>query len=445
MKLWDKGQNTDKLIENFTVGRDREFDILLAPFDVLGSMAHATMLKEVGLLQASELEQLLGELKNIYQRIEKGEFTISNEVEDVHSQVEFLLTQKLGEAGKKIHTGRSRNDQVLVDTKLYLRSEIKQIVELVEVLFSRFQSLSEQHKNVLLPGYTHFQVAMPSSFGLWFGAYAEALTDDLESLLAAYKLSNKNPLGSGAGYGSTFPLNRTLTTELLGFESLHYNVVYAQMSRGKTEKALATGMASVAATLARLSMDVCLYMSQNMGFVTFPAHLTTGSSIMPHKKNPDVFELIRAKCNRLQSVPQEIGSIIQNLPSGYHRDMQLVKESLFPAIEELKSCLQIADYMLANIIVKDNILDDAKYDYLFSVEVVHDLVKQGLPFREAYKQVGSMIEDGAFKPNKVLNYTHEGSIGNLCNTEIKQSFIKTKEQFQFEKTEEALRKLAKGV
>lgn len=441
MKLWDKGQNTDQLIESFTVGRDREFDLLLAPFDVLGSMAHATMLCEAGLLQTDELDSLLIELKNIYLQIEKGTFVISADVEDVHSQVEVLLTQKLGEAGKKIHTGRSRNDQVLVDTKLYLRSEVQELVIRVEQLFDRLQGLSEEHKKTLLPGYTHFQVAMPSSFGLWFGAYAEGLVDDLESLLAAYKIINKNPLGSGAGYGSTFPLNRTLTTELLGFERLNYNVVYAQMSRGKTEKAMATGMASIAATLGRLAMDVCLYMSQNMGFVTFPSHLTTGSSIMPHKKNPDVFELIRAKCNRIQAVPQEITLIMQNLPSGYHRDMQLVKESLFPAIEDLKACLQLADYMLADIQIRENILDHPQYDYLFSVEVVHDLVKQGKSFRDAYKEVGLMIENGSFKPNKVLNYTHEGSIGNLCNEDIKQAFISTKSEFKFDSVENALSKL----
>jgi argininosuccinate lyase len=431
--LWGKGISTDQLIEKFTVGQDRELDMFLAPHDVLGSLAHVIMLQSVDLITNEELIALKQELTNIYLEIKKGNFKIDENIEDVHSQVEFLLTSKLGDAGKKIHTGRSRNDQVLVDLKLFLRSEIFEISDLVQQLFNRFQQLSETYKNVLLPGYTHFQIAMPSSFGLWFGAYAESLVDDLGQLLAAYKLVNKNPLGSGAGYGSTFPLNRTLTTKLLGFDSMHYNVVYAQMSRGKTEKAVASAISFIAATLAKFSMDVCLYMSQNMAFISFPDQLTTGSSIMPHKKNPDVFELIRGRCNKLQALPTDISFTLTNLPSGYHREMQILKEILFPALQEIKSCLQISEYMLQHIIINKNILDDTKYDYLFTVEAVHELVKKGESFRDAYKIVGANIADGSYKPVKTLNYTHEGSLGNLCNSEIKYEFEQVLKQFDEKK------------
>jgi argininosuccinate lyase len=441
--LWGKGISTDKLIEDFTVGKDRELDLLLAPYDVLGSMAHAIMLKTVGLVNNAELKEILKELREIYSKAIAGDLVIEDGVEDIHSQVELLLTQKLGDAGKKIHTGRSRNDQVAVDIKLYLRNEIFEITELTKNLFDRLQILSEQYKDTLLPGYTHFQIAMPSSFGLWFGAYAESLVDDLIQLQASYQVVNKNPLGSGAGYGSTFPLNRTLTTKLLGFRTLNYNVVYAQMGRGRAEKVLSNSIASLASSIGRLSMDVCLYMSQNMSFITFPDNLTTGSSIMPHKKNPDVFELLRARCNKLQALPNDLLLILNNLPSGYHRDMQLLKEILFPAIEEIKTCLRITEYMLQNIIVNKNILDDNKYDYLFSVEAVHELVKKGYSFRDAYKEVGKQIGEGTYKPVKELFYTHEGSIGNLCNDEIKRNFDKVYRSFGFEKAEKAIKGLLK--
>jgi argininosuccinate lyase len=422
MKLWQK-ENTSvsELIEKFTVGRDKEFDLLLAKYDIQGSIAHVTMLAEVGLMEKEEVEKAVKELKNIATEIENNQFKIEDNVEDVHSQVEFLLTQRIGDIGKKIHSGRSRNDQVAVDIKLYLRAEVLKIKDEVKELFDLLLSLSERYKDKLLPGYTHLQIAMPSSFGLWFGAYAESLVDDLEMLAASYNVTNKNPLGSGAGYGSSFPLNRTLTTKLLQFHTLNYNSVYAQMSRGKTEKIVSMGMSCIAATLSKLAMDCCLYMNQNFKFISFPAHLTTGSSIMPHKKNPDVFELIRAKCNRIQSIPNELTLLLNNLPSGYHRDLQLTKEILFPAIEELKACLQLTRLMLSNIEIQDNILEDEKYKYLFSVEAVNELVNKGISFREAYQQVGNQIEKGQFNfdLSKGLHHTHEGSIGNLGNEEIR--------------------------
>jgi len=424
MKLWNKeNTSTSQFVEAFTVGRDKEFDILLAEYDVLGSLAHTEMLESVGLITKNELNQIHKELKNILEQIRHSLFTIDKDAEDIHSQIELMLTQRIGDAGKKIHSGRSRNDQVAVDIKLYLRAEILKIKEASKQLFDLLIAQSEKYKDKLLPGYTHLQIAMPSSFGLWFGAYAESLIDDMELLAAAYHINNKNPLGSGAGYGSSFPLNRTKTTELLNFESLNYNSVYAQMSRGKTEKIVSFALSSIAATLSKLSMDACLYINQNFGFISFPNELTTGSSIMPHKKNPDVFELIRAKCNRIQSIPNELILLISNLPSGYHRDLQLTKEILFPAIEELKACLQIAGLMVSNIIIKDDILDDEKYKYLFSVEAVNELVNKGIPFREAYKQVGNQIEKGEFNfdyKNK-LHHIHEGSIGNLCNNKIEDA------------------------
>lgn len=423
MKLWQKeSTSVSALVEKFTVGRDKEFDILLAKHDVLGSIAHVTMLGEVGLMLKEEADIAVAALNEILKEIEAGQFTIHNEVEDVHSQVELLLTQRIGDIGKKIHSGRSRNDQVAVDIKLYLREEIQQIKIEVKELFDLLLTLSEQHKDKLLPGYTHLQIGMPSSFGLWFGAYAESLVDDLEILAASYHIANKNPLGSGAGYGSSFPLNRARTTELLQFATLNYNSVYAQMTRGKTEKAVAMAMSSIAGSLGRLSMDCCLYINQNFGFISFPAALTTGSSIMPHKKNPDVFELIRAKCSRMQALPNELTLLLNNLPSGYHRDLQLTKEILFPAIEELKACLQLARLMLSHIDIKDDILKDEKYQYLFSVEAVNELVNKGIPFREAYKEIGNCIENGNFHFDfsKGLHHTHEGSIGNLCNAEIRK-------------------------
>lgn len=432
MKLWQK-ENTSvsELIEKFTVGRDKEFDTLLAKCDVQGSIAHVTMLGEVGLMTKEESAKAIEALKQIAKEIEEGKFSIGDDVEDVHSQVEFLLTERIGDIGKKIHSGRSRNDQVAVDIKLYLRAEVQKIKEEAKQLFDLLIEQSEKFKDKLLPGYTHLQIAMPSSFGLWFGAYAESLVDDLEVLAAAYHVANKNPLGSGAGYGSSFPLNRSLTTKLLNFPSLNYNSVYAQMSRGKTEKIVSMGLSSVAATMSKLSMDCCLYLSQNFGFISFPSELTTGSSIMPHKKNPDVFELIRAKCNRIQSIPNELTLLLNNLPSGYHRDLQLTKEILFPAIEELKACLQLARLMLSNIEIKGNILADEKYKYLFSVEAVNELVNKGIPFREAYKQVGNQIEKGEFNFDfsKGLHHTHEGSIGNLCNDAIKEAMSKTLQKF----------------
>ena len=443
MKIWQKNIDVDSFVESFTVGNDRVMDLQLAAADVLGSLAHTRMLNSINLMTDEDLVVVQKELKNIYKEILAGDFQIEDSVEDVHSQVEMLLTQRIGEAGKKIHSGRSRNDQVLVDLKLYFRSEIQNIIQNTESFFNELIQLSERYKHVLIPGYTHLQIAMPSSFGLWFGAYAESLVDDLEMMKAAWKVCNKNPLGSAAGYGSSFPLNRTMTTQLLGFEDLNYNVVYAQMGRGKTERILAQGMSSIAATLAKFAMDVCLYINQNFGFISFPAHLTTGSSIMPHKKNPDVFELIRSRCNKIQALPNEIALMTTNLPSGYHRDLQLLKENLFPAFKSLNECLEIATFMLANISVKDNILDDPKYDYLFSVEVVNNEVLKGVPFREAYRTIGVDIDEGRFKPSKEVNHTHEGSIGNLCNDQIQRMFQQVKATFEFEKVEKALEELVK--
>jgi argininosuccinate lyase len=443
MKIWQKNIDVNQFVENFTVGKDRELDLQMAKFDVLGSLAHTQMLETINLLTAEELKVVQQELKNIYAEIESGNFTIENSVEDVHSQVEWLLTQRIGEAGKKIHSGRSRNDQVLVDLKLFFRSCIEDMVMQTTTLFNQLIELSNTHKDKLMPGYTHLQIAMPSSFGLWFGAYAESLADDMELMLAAWKITNKNPLGSAAGYGSSFPLNRTLTTQLLGFESLNYNVVYAQMGRGKTERILAQAMSAVAATLAKMAMDVCLFINQNFGFISFPAELTTGSSIMPHKKNPDVFELIRSRCNKIQALPNEIAMMITNLPSGYHRDLQLLKENLFPAITSLNECLEIATFMFQNITIKDDILKDKKYDYLFSVEVVNDLALQGVPFREAYKIVGEQIETGTFAPSSEIHHTHEGSIGNLCNDEIQAGMQEVLSQFGFEKVNKAIEDLVK--
>jgi argininosuccinate lyase len=432
MKLWSKDStNTSQFTEAFTTGRDKEFDILLAEYDVIGSLAHTQMLQSVGLLTREELDQIQEGLEAILQEIRQSKFSIDEDVEDVHSQVELLLTQRIGEAGKKIHSGRSRNDQVAVDIKLYLRAEIARVKQEVKQLFDLLLVQSEKYKDKLMPGYTHLQVAMPSSFGLWFGAYAESLVDDLELLAGAWHITNKNPLGSGAGYGSSFPLNREFTTRALGFRTLHYNSIYAQMSRGKTEKVAAFGFSSIAATLGKLSMDCCMYTSQNFGFISFPDDLTTGSSIMPHKKNPDSFELIRAKCNRIQSIPNELTLLMGNLTSGYHRDLQLTKEILFPAIEELKACLQMATLMLSNIQIKENILDDEKYKYLFSVEAVNELVNKGVSFREAYKQVGNLIEKGEFKfdHKKKINYKHEGSIGNLSNNKIEEEMNRVLAKF----------------
>jgi argininosuccinate lyase len=440
-KLWQKTAAVNDLVENFTVGRDREFDLQMAAFDVLGSLAHTRMLASVGLLPVQDLALVQQELKNIYREIEAGEFVIAADVEDVHSQVELLLTQRIGDAGKKIHSGRSRNDQVLVDLKLFFRHELQQVVEDADHLFRLLIELSEKFKAVLLPGYTHLQIAMPSSFGLWFGAYAESLADDLEIVLAAWKITNKNPLGSAAGYGSSFPLNRTLTTELLGFESLNYNVVYAQMGRGKTERVIAQALANIAATLAKMAMDQALYLSQNFAFISYPDTLTTGSSIMPHKKNPDVWEIMRGKCNRLQALPNDIAMMITNLPSGYHRELQLLKELLFPAFADLKNCLQMAAFMLENVSVNTGILDDPKYTYLFSVDEVNRLVLEGVPFRDAYKQVGLAIEKGEFNPDKKVNHSHEGSIGNLNNWEISTGMDKILAGFDFEKVKTAITNL----
>ena len=442
MKLWQKDQTTtDDTIEAFTVGQDRALDLALAPYDIIGSLAHGQMLASIDLLTDAEFQALRHELIRLYQQVLRGDFQIEEGVEDVHSQVELMLTQQLGDTGKKIHSGRSRNDQVLLDLRLFLRHELQEITERTQSLFQRLLSLSEQHKDVLLPGYTHTQVAMPSSFGLWLGAYAESLTDDAQLLLAAYKITNQNPLGSAAGYGSSFPLNRTLTTQLLGFDTLSYNVVYAQMGRGKVEKTVSFAMSSVAATLAKLAADICLYMSQNFGFVTFPDQLTTGSSIMPHKKNPDVFELVRAKCNKLIALPNEISLIIGNLTSGYHRDLQILKESLFPAIDQLQQCLSITDYALEQMVVKEDILDDEKYRYLFSVESVNQEVLSGLPFRDAYRRVGQQIADGTFEPSHTLRHTHEGSIGNLCNDQIAEKMNHIMRSFDFKHAEQALQNL----
>ena len=437
MKLWEKNFEINKEIERFTVGRDREMDMYLAKYDVLGSMAHITMLESIGLLEKDELTQLLAELKNIYKACEKGEFVIEDDVEDVHSQVEMLLTRKLGDMGKKIHSGRSRNDQVLVDLKLFTRHQLKEIADEVKSLFDELIAKSEQYKNILMPGYTHMQVAMPSSFGLWFGAYAESLADDLLFLQAAYRMTNRNPLGSAAGYGSSFPLNRTMTTRLLGFDSMDYNVVYAQMGRGKMERNVGFAIATIAGTLAKMAFDACMFNSQNFSFVKLPKECTTGSSIMPHKRNPDVFELIRAKSNRLQALPQQVTLIMNNLPVGYFRDLQIIKEVFLPAFDDLKDCLQMAAYIINKIEVNEHILDNPMYDPMFSVEEVNRLAANGMPFRDAYKKVGLDIEAGNFVPDKNIHHTHEGSIGNLMNDEIQQLFNSILSDFHFERMEEA--------
>lgn len=442
-KLWEKNVQVNKIIETFTIGRDRELDLMLAKSDVIGSMAHITMLESIGLLKKEELTILLAELKNIYAIADKGEFIIEEGVEDVHSQVELMLTRKLGEIGKKIHSGRSRNDQVLVDLKIFTRSQLKDIVVSVKNLFDELLEKSEQYKQVLMPGYTHLQIAMPSSFGLWFGAYAESLADDVTFLQAAYKICNRNPLGSAAGYGSSFPLNRTLTTELLGFDSMDYNVVYAQMGRGKMERVVSFALASIAGTLAKLAYDACLFNSQNFGFVKLPDECTTGSSIMPHKKNPDVFELIRAKCNKIQSVPQQVIMISNNLPSGYFRDLQIIKEVFLPIFIELKDCIDMTAYIVSRIKVNEHILDDKKYDNIFSVEEVNRLACEGVPFRDAYKKVGLNIEAGNFVPDKNIHHTHEGSIGNLCNDRIAALMDKIIKDFDFQRVEDAESKLLK--
>lgn len=443
-KLWEKNVQLNKEIERFTVGRDRELDVFLAKYDVLGSMAHITMLESIGLLAADELKILLEELRKIYKLADEGKFVIEDGIEDVHSQVELMLTRKLGVVGKKIHSGRSRNDQVLVDLKLYARSEIRTIAEAANGLFNELQEQSEKYKNVLMPGYTHMQVAMPSSFGLWFGAYAESLADDMQLLLAAYRVTNRNPLGSAAGYGSSFPLDRQMTTDLLGFDSMDYNVVYAQMGRGKTERNIAFAMAGIASTLSKLAFDACLFNSQNFGFVKLPAECTTGSSIMPHKKNPDVFELIRAKSNKLQSLPVQITMMMNNLPSGYSRDFQLIKEVFMPAFEELIDCLQMTEYIIARTEVNEHIIDDPRYDAMFSVEEVNRRVLSGTSFRDAYKQVGLEIEAGNFVPDKNIHHTHAGSVGNLCNDKIAELMAYTINEFHFERAEQAEQKLLKG-
>ncbi len=436
-KLWEKNFEVNAEIERFTVGRDREMDLYLAKYDVLGSMAHITMLESIGLLSSDELSQLLAELKCIYKTCEDGQFVIEDGVEDVHSQVEMMLTRKLGDMGKKIHSGRSRNDQVLVDLKLFTRHELMEIVEDVKVLFDELIAKSNQYKGVLMPGYTHLQIAMPSSFGLWFGAYAESLGDDMLFLQAAYRMTNRNPLGSAAGYGSSFPLNRTMTTRLLGFDSMDYNVVYAQMGRGKMERNVAFAMATVAGTLAKMAFDACLFNSQNFNFVKLPKECTTGSSIMPHKKNPDVFELIRAKSNKLQSLPQQVMLIMNNLPVGYFRDLQIIKEVFLPAFDELKDCLRMAAYIINKMEVNEHILDNAMYDPMFSVEEVNNLAAAGMPFRDAYKKVGLEIEAGTFKADRNIHHTHEGSIGNLCNDHIVALMDKTLAEFHFESVRQA--------
>ena len=441
MKLWEKNYEINKEIERFTVGRDREMDLYLAKYDVLGSMAHITMLESIGLLEQDELRQLLAELRNIYAVCERGEFLIEDGIEDVHSQVELMLTRRLGDMGKKIHSGRSRNDQVLVDLKLFTRSQLIEIAQLVKTLFDELVQKSNQYKDVLMPGYTHLQVAMPSSFGLWFGAYAESLTDDMLFLQAAYKMTNRNPLGSAAGYGSSFPLNRQMTTDLLGFDSMDYNVVYAQMGRGKTERNVGFALATIAGTLAKLAFDACLFNSQNFSFVKLPKECTTGSSIMPHKKNPDVFELIRAKCNKLQALPQQVTLIMNNLPVGYFRDLQIIKEVFLPAFDELKDCLQMTAYIINKIEVNEHILDNTMYDPIFSVEEVNRLAASGTPFRDAYKQVGLDIEAGHFVPNKQIHHTHEGSIGNLCNDRITALMSSVFEGFAFNRMLDAEKKL----
>ena len=441
-KLWDKGFSTAQEIERFTVGRDREMDLYLAESDVMGSMAHITMLESIGLLTSDELKTLLHELRAIRKEILEGKFTIEEGVEDVHSQIELMLTRRLGDMGKKIHSGRSRNDQVLVDLKLFTRRQLQLVAEDVRTLFGELQAQSERYKQVLMPGYTHLQVAMPSSFGLWFGAYAESLVDDMMFLQAAFRMANRNPLGSAAGYGSSFPLNRTMTTQLLGFESMDYNVVYAQMGRGKMERNVAFALASVAGTLSKLAFDACLFNSQNFAFVKLPDECTTGSSIMPHKKNPDVFELTRAKCNKIQALPQQIMLIMNNLPSGYFRDLQIIKEVFLPCFQELRDCLSMVTYIIQRIKVNEHILDDPRYDLMFSVEEVNRLATEGMPFRDAYKKVGMDIQAGNFKPHKEVHHTHEGSIGNLCNEEIRALMDEVWNGFHFEQIDEAERQLA---
>ncbi len=441
MKLWDKGFSVDERIDRFTVGKDREMDMYLAPFDVLGSMAHITMLAKVGLLGKDELPVLLAELKNIYESTQKGDFRIEDDVEDVHSQVELMLTRKLGDLGKKIHSGRSRNDQVLLDLKLYMRDEIEKVVGSVKNLFDVLQLKSEEHKDVLIPGYTHLQVAMPSSFGLWFGAYAESLTDDILLLESAYEIVNQNPLGAAAGYGSSFPLDRTLTTQLLGFADLNYNVVYAQMGRGKAERIVSLAISSIAETIGRLAVDGCLFMSQNFGFIKLPDTLTTGSSIMPHKKNPDVFELIRAHCNQIQGAPNTIRMICTNLPSGYFRDMQIIKEVFIPIFQEIRDCIDIATYAVENMKIMKDVMADERYKLAFSVEKVNKLVVDGVPFRDAYKQVGMEIQAGNFEWNEPLHHTHEGSIGNLCNDKIAEKMDRNMKRFNFDKVHTAINAL----
>jgi argininosuccinate lyase len=442
-KIWEKNTQVDKKIEQFTVGHDREMDAFLAASDVLGSMAHITMLESVGLLKPNELNQLLKELKSIYVDIEAGQFSIEDDVEDVHSQVELLLTRRLGDLGKKIHSGRSRNDQVLVDLKLFTRGEIQKLTERIDTLIEVLLEQSDRYKDVLLPGYTHLQVAMPSSFGLWFAAYAEGLADDLQMMLAAWKITNRNPLGSAAGYGSSFPLNRQLTTDLLGFDTMNFNVVYAQMGRGKMERTVSTAIAAIAATISRLAYDACLYNSQNFGFIKLPDQFTTGSSIMPHKKNPDVFELTRAKCNKLQALPQQITLITNNLPSGYFRDLQIIKEVFLPSFAELNDVLEMTILMMESIIVNENILQNKLYDYLFSVETVNKFTLEGVPFRDAYKQVGLAIEAGNYQPDRELAHTHEGSIGNLCNDKIREYKNDILNGFTFDKVQQAVSEMLK--
>lgn len=443
-KLWEKSVHVTEEIDRFTVGHDRELDLYLAKYDVLGSMAHVTMLHSIGLIADEELPVLLRELRAIYQVAESGDFVIEDGIEDVHSQVELMLTRKLGDMGKKIHSGRSRNDQVLVDLKLFTRDKIREVAEAVRDLFAELQQQSERYKNVLMPGYTHLQVAMPSSFGLWFGAYAESLADDMLLLEAAYRMTNRNPLGSAAGYGSSFPLNRTMTTELLGFDSMDYNVVYAQMGRGKNERNVAFALAGIAGTVAKLAFDACMFNSQNFGFVRLPDECTTGSSIMPHKKNPDVFELIRARCNKLQALPTQVVMIMNNLPCGYFRDLQEIKEVFLPAFDQLLSCLRMATYIVARMRVNEHILDDTRYDLMFSVEEVNRLASEGMPFRDAYKKVGLDIEAHQFTPNKEIHHTHEGSIGNLCNDRIAALMQATYARFGFERVSEAEKKLLGG-
>ena len=441
MKLWDKGTSVNSLIENFTVGKDRELDLYLAKFDVLGSMAHAKMLQSIGLLTPAELSGLLRELASIYELTESGNFRIEEGVEDVHSQIELMLTRKLGDTGKKIHSGRSRNDQVLLDLKLFTRSEIQKLVENVGELFEKLMAKAEATKQILMPGYTHLQVAMPSSFGLWFSAYAESLTDDLVLLQAAYQVTNQNPLGSAAGYGSSFPLNRQMTTDLLGFANMNYNVVYAQMGRGKMEKTVAFALSSIAATISKFAFDVCLFMSQNFGFVALPDELTTGSSIMPHKKNPDVFELVRSHCNKIQAIPYQISLMTNNLPSGYFRDLQILKEVFLPAFQELNDCISIAGFAIDRMSVNRELLSDDKYIYVFSVEDVNKLVIQGVPFRDAYKQIGSQISEGNYQPTREITHTHEGSLGNLCLDQISLRMEKIIHAFDFQQVEKAYDKL----